>query len=57
MRDQGRAVLLISADLDEIWALSDRVAVIYEGEIVAVKDIDDTSEQEIGRYMAGGSGE
>ncbi len=57
MRDQGRAVLLISADLDEIWGLSDRVAVIYEGEIVAVKDIDDTSEQEIGRYMAGGNDE
>lgn len=57
MRDMGRAVLLISADLDEIWALSDRVAVIYEGRIVAVRDIDDTSEQEIGRYMAGGSDE
>jgi simple sugar transport system ATP-binding protein len=57
MRDTGQAVLLISADLDEIWALSDRIAVIYEGRIVAVRDIDDTSEQEIGRYMAGGSGE
>lgn len=57
MRDQGKAVLLISADLDEIWALSDRVAVIYEGEIVAVRDIADTSEQEIGRYMAGGNNE
>lgn len=57
MRDLGRAVLLISADLDEVWALSDRIAVIYEGEIVAVKDIDDTSEQEIGMYMAGGHNE
>jgi len=57
MRDTGQAVLLISADLDEIWALSDRIAVIYEGRIIAVRDIDDTSEQEIGRYMAGGSGE
>jgi simple sugar transport system ATP-binding protein len=57
MRDQGKAVLLISADLDEIWALSDRVAVIYEGEIVAVRDIGETSEQEIGRYMAGGNNE
>jgi len=57
MRDEGRAVLLISADLDEVWALSDRVAVIYEGEIVTVKDIDDTSEQEIGRFMAGGKNE
>ena len=50
-------MLLISADLDEVWALSDRVAVIYEGEIVTVKDIDDTSEQEIGRFMAGGKNE
>jgi len=57
IRDEGRAVLLISADLDEVWALSDRVAVIYEGEIVTVKDIDDTSEQEIGRFMAGGKNE
>lgn len=57
MRDQGKAVLLISADLDEIWALSDRVAVIYEGSIVAVRDIGETSEQEIGRYMAGGNNE
>ena len=57
MRDNGKAVLLISADLDEIWALSDRVAVIYEGKIVAVRDINETSEQEIGRYMAGGNDE
>ena len=57
MRDNGKAVLLISADLDEIWALSDRVAVIYEGKIVAIRNIDDASEQEIGRYMAGGSDE
>ena len=54
MRDQGCAVLLISADLDEIWALSDRVAVMYEGEIVAIKDPKKTSEQEFGLLMAGG---
>jgi len=54
MRDQGCAVLLISADLDEIWALSDRIAVIYEGEIVAIKDPKKTSEQELGLLMAGG---
>ncbi|MFH1179223.1 MAG: ATP-binding cassette domain-containing protein, partial [Candidatus Bathyarchaeota archaeon] len=57
MRDMGAAVLLISADLDEIWALSNRVAVIYEGKIVAVRECDKTSEQEIGRYMTGGSNE
>ena len=54
MRDHGAGVLLISADLDEIWALSDRVAVIYEGRIVAVKDVDETDVQEIGLLMAGG---
>jgi len=57
MREEGRAVLLISADLDEVLGLSDRVAVIYEGKIVTVKNIDDTSEQEIGRFMAGGKNE
>ena len=55
MRDRGSAVLLISADLDEIWALSDRIAVIYEGRVVAIKDPDETSEQELGLLMAGGS--
>jgi simple sugar transport system ATP-binding protein len=54
MREQGAGVLLISADLDEIWALSDRVAVIYEGRIVAVKEVEETDQQEIGLLMAGG---
>jgi len=54
MRDQGCAVLLISADLDEILALSDRIAVMYEGMIIAVKDPRKTSEQEIGLLMTGG---
>ena len=54
MRDQGCAVLLISADLDEIWTLSDRIAVMYEGEIVAIKDPERTSMQELGLLMAGG---
>jgi simple sugar transport system ATP-binding protein len=54
MRDRGSAVLLVSADLDEIRALSDRIAVMYEGEIVAIKDPEDTSEQELGLLMAGG---
>jgi ABC-type uncharacterized transport system ATPase subunit len=55
MRDSGSAVLLVSADLDEIWALSDRIAVIYEGRVVAIKDPDETSEQELGLLMAGGN--
>jgi len=54
MRDRGSAVLLVSADLDEIRALSDRIAVMYEGEIVAIMDPDATSEQELGLLMAGG---
>jgi len=54
MRNHGCAVLLISADLDEIWALSDRIAVIYEGQIVAVKDPEKTNESELGLLMAGG---
>jgi len=54
MRNHGCAVLLISADLDEIWALSDRIAVMYEGRIVAVKDPEKTSESELGLLMAGG---
>ncbi len=54
MRDQGCAVLLISADLDEIFALSDRIAVIYEGRIVAVKEAGQTNELELGLLMTGG---
>jgi ABC-type uncharacterized transport system ATPase subunit len=53
MRDKGCAILLISADLDEIFALSDRIAVIYEGKIVAVKEHDKTNELEIGLLMTG----
>jgi ABC-type uncharacterized transport system ATPase subunit len=54
MRDRGSAVLLVSADLDEIWALSDRIAVIYEGRIVTFKDPEETNEQELGLLMASG---
>jgi simple sugar transport system ATP-binding protein len=54
MRAHGCAVLVISADLDEIWALSDRIAVLYEGKIVAIKDPAKTNDMEIGLLMAGG---
>jgi simple sugar transport system ATP-binding protein len=57
MRNGGSAVLLISADLDEIWALSDRIAVIYEGKIVAVREPGETDEMELGLLMTGGSRE
>jgi len=56
-RDKGRAVLLISFELDEIMNLSDRIAVIYEGKIVDVVDPKETTEQELGLLMAGGKRE
>ncbi|HEY4553538.1 MAG TPA: ABC transporter ATP-binding protein [Bacillaceae bacterium] len=52
-RDKGKAVLLISFELDEILNVSDRIAVIYEGKIVAVVDPKATTEQELGLLMAG----
>ncbi|MDQ1674674.1 MAG: ral nucleoside transport system ATP-binding protein, partial [Frankiaceae bacterium] len=52
-RDEGRAVLLVSLELDEIMSLSDRILVIYEGEIVG-EHLGDVSEEEIGLEMLGG---
>jgi general nucleoside transport system ATP-binding protein len=52
-RDNGKAVLLISFELEEVLNVSDRIAVIYEGEIVAIVDPKTTSEQELGLLMAG----
>jgi general nucleoside transport system ATP-binding protein len=52
-RDQGKAVLLVSFELDEIMNVSDRIAVIYEGQIVAIVDPKETTEQELGLLMAG----
>ena len=51
----GTGVLLISADLGEILSLSDRIAVIYEGKIVATLDSSESNEENLGRYMMGGS--
>ena len=53
-RDAGRAVLLISLELDEVMNLSDRILVMYEGEIVGEFDPAKTTVQELGLYMAGG---
>ena len=53
MRDEGVGVLVISAELDEILSLADRIAVMYRGEIVAVVDAKDTSREELGLWMAG----
>ncbi len=52
-RDNGKAVLLISFELDEIMNVSDKIAVIYEGKIVAIRDPKETTEQELGLLMAG----
>ncbi|MDQ3007175.1 MAG: ABC transporter ATP-binding protein [Chloroflexota bacterium] len=53
MRDRGVAVLLISAELDEILSLSDRIAVMYRGEIVETVDAKDATREQLGLRMAG----
>jgi simple sugar transport system ATP-binding protein len=55
-RDEGRAILLVSFELDEVLSLSDRILVIYEGQIVAEYG-PDASEEEIGLAMLGGKKE
>jgi simple sugar transport system ATP-binding protein len=52
-RDEGVAVLLVSVELDEIMALSDRIAVMYEGEIVGSVNADEITREELGLLMAG----
>lgn len=52
-RDEGCAVLLVSAELDEILAISDRIAVMYRGKIVATIDARQTTREELGLLMAG----
>ena len=52
-RDKGMATLLISEDLDELLALCDRIAVIYEGQIMDILDRNETTAEELGLLMAG----
>ncbi|MFQ5342914.1 MAG: ABC transporter ATP-binding protein [Anaerolineae bacterium] len=52
-RDQGAAILLISEDLDELLVLSDRIAAIYEGEIMGVVDAEGADVEKLGLMMAG----
>lgn len=52
-RSAGKAVLLVSLELDEIMALSDRIAVLYEGRIMGTLDIKDATEEKLGLMMAG----
>lgn len=52
-RDHGKAVLLVSLELEEVLDVSDRILVIYEGEIVAEVNPKEVTEEELGLYMAG----
>ena len=53
-RDENKAVLLVSLELDEVMNVSDRIAVIYEGKIVGIVDAKDADENTLGLMMAGG---
>ena len=52
-RDEGKAVLLVSLELEEVMSLSDRILVMYEGELVGELDPKQTTVEELGLYMAG----
>jgi simple sugar transport system ATP-binding protein len=52
-RDQGNAVLLVSTELDEVRALSDRIAVMFEGKIVDILPADRVTKEQLGLLMAG----
>ncbi|WP_025052156.1 ABC transporter ATP-binding protein [Sulfitobacter noctilucae] len=53
LRDQGKAILLVSVELEEILALSDRIAVMFDGQIMGERLPDQTDEKELGLLMAG----
>ena len=58
MRDRGIGILLVSAELDEVLELSDRIAVMYRGEVVALVDGPSANREDIGLLMAtGGKGD
>ncbi len=52
-RGEGKAILLLSAELSEILSLSDKIAVLYKGKIVKILDSDKTNESELGMLMTG----
>jgi simple sugar transport system ATP-binding protein len=54
-RDDGAAILLVSVELDEIMSLSDRIAVLFRGQIAGQMDAADATEEDLGILMAGGS--
>ena len=53
IRDKGNGVLLVSAELDEVMSVADRVGIMYEGEFVAWVDPKKTDQAQMGLYMAG----
>ena len=53
LREKGTGILLVSEDLDEIMVMSDRIAVIYEGEIMGIMQADEARIEEIGQMMGG----
>ena len=53
LRDQGKAILLVSVELDEIMSLSDRIAVMFDGQIMGERVPEETNEQDLGLLMAG----
>ena len=53
LRDQGKAILLVSVELDEILSLSDRIAVMFDGQIMGERAAGETDEKELGLLMAG----
>ncbi|MCU9836649.1 ABC transporter ATP-binding protein [Ruegeria sp. WL0004] len=57
LRDQGKAVLLVSVELEEIFGLADRIAVMFDGHIMGERLPHETNEKELGLLMAGVNGE
>ena len=57
LRDQGKAILLVSVELEEIFSLADRIAVMFDGHIMGERLPNETDEKELGMLMAGMSGE
>ncbi|MGE5633193.1 MAG: ABC transporter ATP-binding protein [Caulobacteraceae bacterium] len=55
LRDEGKAVLLVSLELDEVMSLSDRIAVMYDGKVVGILNAKDATEKQLGIMMAGGN--
>jgi len=53
LRDQGKAILLVSVELEEIMSLSDRILVIFDGQIMGERLPSETNEQDLGLLMAG----